>query len=255
MSPNETFEEALPSADATDETVAFVKVAVDFLVLFVYPFQCLFLLLHRLEAVVHVLNDLVAVALNSIRRIHGLGVNAFELAARSGDDRVVDAAFAASPVGDEEKKAAGAAARERSLASALFAAARVGDARAARRAAEALGDVSAKHPLALERHDGGGKTVLETAAGRGAAGVIRALLAARASGAGLAPREPGEARDGAGAMAWAAYARSDEAVEAVLAAGVTAGGEWAAASRVAETRGASMRVRRVLRGRAGRGTA
>ena len=56
-------------------------------------------------------------------------------------------------------------------------------------------------------------------------------------------------------MAWAAYARSDEAVEAVLAAGVTAGGEWAAASRVAETRGASMRVRRVLRGRAERGTA
>ena len=58
-----------------------------------------------------------------------------------------------------------------------------------------------------------------------------------------------------GAMAWAAYARSDEAVEAVLAAGVTASGEWAAASRVAETRGASMRVRRVLRGRAERGTA
>ena len=143
------------------------------------------------------------------------------------------------------------------MTSALFAAARVGDARAARRAAEALGDVSAKHPLSLERHDrAGGKTVLETAAGRGAAGVIRALLAdQRSSGAGLAPREPGDGVNSAGAMAWAAYARSDEAVEAVLAAGVTAGDEWAAASRVAETRGASMRVRRVLRGRAERGTA
>ena len=183
-------------------------------------------------------------------------VNAFELAARSGDDRVVDAAFAASRVGDEEKKATKkkcSAARERSLTSALFAAARVGDARAAQRAAEALGDVSAKHPLLLERHDGGGKTVLETAAGRGAAGVIRALLADGALTP--SPREPGDGVDGAGAMAWAAYARSDEAVEAVLAAGVTASGEWAAASRVAETRGASMRVRRVLRGRAERGTA
>ena len=185
-------------------------------------------------------------------------VNAFELAARSGDDRIVDAAFDIvrhrSTSSVFEKKAAGEAknkTRERSLTSALFAAARVGDARAARRAAEALGDVSAKHPLSLERHDrAGGKTVLETAAGRGAAGVIRALLAARASGAGLAPREPGEARDGAGAMAWAAYARSDEAIEAVLAAGVTARDEWAAACRVAETRGASMRARRVLRGRA-----
>ena len=106
-------------------------------------------------------------------------VNAFELAARSGDDRVVDAAFAASRVGDEEKKATKKMLRraQRSLTPALFAAARVGDARAAQRAAEALGDVSAKHPLLLERHDGGGKTVLETAAGRGAAGVIRALLA------------------------------------------------------------------------------
>jgi len=189
-------------------------------------------------------------------------VNAFELAARSGDDRIVDAVFdivrhrsTLSPpvINGEEKNTA----RERSLTSALFAAARVGDARAARRAAEALGDVSAKHPLLLERHDrAGGKTVLETAAGRGAAGVIRALLAdQRSSGAGLAPREPGDGVNSAGAMAWAAYARSDEAVEAVLAAGVTAGGEWAAASRVAETRGASMRVRRVLRGRAGRGTA
>lgn len=189
-------------------------------------------------------------------------VNAFELAARSGDDRIVDAVFdivrhcsnnVERVINDEEKNTA----RERSLTSALFAAARVGDARAARRAAEALGDVSAKHPLSLERHDrAGGKTVLETAAGRGAAGVIRALLAdQRSSGAGLAPREPGDGVNGAGAMAWAAYARSDEAVEAVLAAGVTAGDEWAAASRVAETRGASMRVRRVLRGRAGRGTA
>ena len=83
--------------------------------------------------------------------------------------------------------------------------------------------------------------------------MIRALLADRALTP--SPREPGDGVDGAGAMAWAAYARSDEAVEAVLAAGVTAGGEWAAASRVAETRGASMRVRRVLRGRAERGTA
>lgn len=191
-------------------------------------------------------------------------VNAFELAARSGDDRIVDAAFDIvrhrSTSSVFKKKAAGEAknkTRERSLTSALFAAARVGDARAARRAAEALGDVSAKHPLSLERHDrAGGKTVLETAAGRGAAGVIRALLAdQRSSGAGLAPREPGDGVNSAGAMAWAAYARSDEAVEAVLAAGVTAGDEWAAASRVAETRGASMRVRRVLRGRAGRGTA
>ena len=199
-------------------------------------------------------------------------VNAFELAARSGDDRIVDAVFdivrhrstlSRETINDEEKKAIingeekNTAEFERSLTSALFAAARVGDARAARRAAEALGDVSAKHPLLLERHDrAGGKTVLETAAGRGAAGVIRALLAdQRSSGAGLAPREPGDGVNSAGAMAWAAYARSDEAVEAVLAAGVTAGDEWAAASRVAETRGASMRVRRVLRGRAGRGTA
>jgi hypothetical protein len=199
-------------------------------------------------------------------RERAVRVNAFELAARSGDDRIVDAAFdivrhrSTSSVFKKKAKAAGEAknkTRERSLTSALFAAARVGDARAARRAAEALGDVSAKHPLSLERHDrAGGKTVLETAAGRGAAGVIRALLAdQRSSGAGLAPREPGDGVNSAGAMAWAAYARSDEAVEAVLAAGVTAGDEWAAASRVAETRGASMRVRRVLRGRAGRGTA
>ena len=55
----------------------------------------------------------------------------------------------------------------------------------------------------------------------------------------------------AGAAAWAAYARSDEAVQAIVAAEVTADHEWAAACRVAETRGASMRALRVLRGRAG----
>ena len=181
-----------------------------------------------------------------------LASNAFELAARSGDARVVDAVFAA---GINEQKSGS----EESLSAALFAAARVGNARAANLAAARIvvrddpeGTARlARAVLATRNHLR--KTVLETAAGRGAADVIRVLLertekkkvdATRAT----KTRRGGE--DGAGAMAWAAYARSDEAIEAVLAAGVTARDEWEAACRVAETRGASMRARRVLRGRA-----
>ena len=181
-----------------------------------------------------------------------LALNAFELAARSGDARVVDAVFAA---GINEQKSGS----EESLSAALFAAARVGNARAANLAAARIvvrddpeGTARlARAVLATRNHLR--KTVLETAAGRGAADVIRVLLertekkkvdATRAT----KTRRGGE--DGAGAMAWAAYARSDEAIKAVLAAGVTARDEWEAACRVAQTRGASMRARRVLRGRA-----
>jgi len=198
-----------------------------------------------------------------------VALNAFELAARSGDARVVDAVFGAGGPNEKKSGALKKNGSEESLAAALFAAARVGNARAANLAAARIvaGDFLGDDPgssvrrnpddpegtnrlarLVLFTRNHLNKTVLETAAGRGAAEVIRVLQKRAASPARRTPRRGGD--DGAGAMAWAAYARSDEAIEAVLAAGVTARDEWAAACRVAETRGASMRARRVLRGRA-----
>jgi ankyrin repeat protein len=198
-----------------------------------------------------------------------VALNAFELAARSGDARVVDAVFGAGGTNEKKSGALKKNGSEESLAAALFAAARVGNARAANLAAARVvaGDFLGDDPgssvrrnpddpegtnrlarLVLFTRNHLNKTVLETAAGRGAAEVIRVLLERAASPTRRTPRRGGD--DGAGAMAWAAYARSDEAIEAVLAAGVTARDEWAAACRVAETRGASMRARRVLRGRA-----
>jgi ankyrin repeat protein len=198
-----------------------------------------------------------------------VALNAFELAARSGDARVVDAVFGAGGTNEKKNGALKKNGSEESLAAALFAAARVGNSRAANLAAARVvaGDFLGDDPGSSVRRNPDdpegtnrlarfvlftrnhlNKTVLETAAGRGAAEVIRVLLERAASPTRRTPRRGGD--DGAGAMAWAAYARSDEAIEAVLAAGFTARDEWAAACRVAETRGASMRARRVLRGRA-----
>ena len=191
----------------------------------------------------------------------GVSSNAFELAVRSGDARIVDAVFAAPRANRNS------AARPAALAAALFAAARVGNARAAAAAIAKLrdcgdaqgGDASLRAALSMRSRLG--KTALDTAAGRGAADVVRVLLdsgrgdddekkgVSASRDAKRAARAERAAR--AGAAAWAAYARSDEAVQAIVAAEVTADHEWAAACRVAETRGASMRALRVLRGRAG----
>jgi ankyrin repeat protein len=184
--------------------------------------------------------------------------NAFAFAARCGDARIVDAVFFPDPGAAASLAEKSPSDFREAVSHALISAARVGDPHALE---------AALRSGASSRFRGGGrfgKTAAETAAGRGALAAFRVLSRPRRarsnpSGSdgvfdGALESFPSTAtrassRTSASALEWAAYSGCDATVRAALEAGDADGDAPASARRIAETRGASLRVRRILRGR------
>ena len=168
-------------------------------------------------------------------------VDALTLAAMSGNNEIIAAVF---DVGKVKRNMTAAT-------DALFVAARLGNAFAATKAIALGADVAKRDVIT-------GRTCMETAASCGSGAVVQVLHGASKKGKNHllsddspadSPRAFSFSHRPFSAIEWAAYSLDDDTVRAVLETRITVGDEWKWAGRVADTRGGSLKTKRMLRGR------